>query len=394
MQRVKLVIESPRPDRACRMLLPGLIAGAAIAFAGCSASGPNAAKGPAAANSPAANAGLLKMSATAARQRYADPVTRSALREHAIDELVVLAADPDPQVRANAVEAMLAAPSRVEPIVSKGLRDQNLAVRTVAAMTAGKLRLSSLTPEVDPLLRDPSPFVRAAAIYALRRCGEQTDPTPLATMLLSDPSLRVRANAAVILGELGNPSALGLLRTAAKDPLVKADQSEARLLRLQIAEAMVKLGDEEQVGPIRAALYPSQPDELEATALAVQIIGQVGDRAAINQLIFLAQQKNDKNQTMPAEVRLGVAGALAKMGKPEGSFVAEEFKAAPSPVLRAQAAYVYGQTGQVENLTRLEALMADPVAIVRVSAAAAVLVATDNMGLASPADRLSEVGMR
>ena len=32
------------------------------------------------------------------------------------------------------------------------------------------------------------------------------------------------------------------------------------------SKAMVKLGDEDQVGPIRAALYPSQSDELEATA--------------------------------------------------------------------------------------------------------------------------------
>jgi HEAT repeat protein len=330
------------------------------------------------------------MPEAAARERFAEPAKRQELRDQAVSALLVLAADPDPQVRANAVEAMMAAPWRVAPVVAAGLQDSNLGVRTVAAMTAGKLRLAGLTDRLEPLLRDPSPFVRAGAIYALRRCGVATDPTPLARMVLEDPSLRARANAAMILGELGEPSALGLLRSAAKDPLVKADQSEARLLRLQIAEAMVKLGDEEQVGPIRAALYPSQPDELEATALAVQIIGEVGDRAAINQLIFLAQNKNEKNQTMPAEIRLGVAGTLAKMGKPEGSFIADEFKTSKSPVLRAQAAYVYGQTGQIENLARLEGLMGDPVATVRVSAAAAVLVATDRMGLPPPDDRMTD----
>ncbi len=317
---------------------------------------------------------------TEARKHFSDPLTRSALREQAVDGLGALAADPDPQVRANAIEALMSAPSRVEPYVAAGLHDSNLGVRTVAAMTAGKLRLAEVTADLQVMASDTSPYVRSAAIYALKRCNVEVDPTPLATMLLSDPSLRVRAQAAVILGELGEPSALGLLRAAAKDPLVKADQAEARLLRLQIAEAMVKLGDEDQVGPIRAALYPSQSDELEATALAVQIIGQVGDRAAINQLIYLAQRKNEKNQTMPAEIRLGVAGALAKMGKPEGSFVAEEFKSSENPALRAQAAYVYGQTGQVENLARLEVMMADSEATVRVSAAGAILVATDRMG--------------
>lgn len=306
-------------------------------------------------------------------------MARTRLRDQAIDGLIVLAASGEPQVRANAVEALMAVPSRAEPAVARALHDENLGVRTVAAMTAGKLRLASQKEALLPLLQDPSPFVQAAAIYALRRCGENVDPTPLAGMLLRDPSLRVRANAAVVLGELGDSSALGLLRQAAKDPLVKADQAEARLLRLQIAEAMVKLGDEDQVGPIRAALYPSQPNELEATALAVQIIGQVGDRAAINQLIYLAQQKNEKDQTMPAEIRLGVAAALAKMGKPEGSFVAEEFRTSQNPVLRAQAAYVYGQTAQVENLARLEVMMTDPAVTVRVCAAGAVLVATDRL---------------
>jgi HEAT repeat protein len=326
-----------------------------------------------------------------AQTRYADPESREDLRARAIDGLGALASDPDPQVRANAIEAMLEAPERVEPIVRAGLKDANLGVRTVAAMAAGKLALVEVAPDVRPLLTDPSPFVRAAAIFALRRCGQDVDPTPLASMLLNDPSVRVRAHAAVILGELGDASALGLLRQAAKDPMVKADQAEVRLLRLQIAEAMVKLGDDEQVGPIRAALYPSQPDELEATALAVQIIGQVDDRAAVDQLIYLAQRKNERNQTMPAEIRLGVAGALAKMGKPEGTFVAEEFRTSENAALRAQAAFVYGQTGQVENLARLELLMIDPAPTVRVSAAGAVLVATDRIG-GAPASRTASEG--
>lgn len=61
-----------------------------------------------------------------------------------------------------------------------------------------------------------------------------------------------------------------------------------RLLQLQLAEAMVKLGEDDQIATIRAALYPSRPEDLEATALAVQIIGQVKDRGSIDELIYLS----------------------------------------------------------------------------------------------------------
>lgn len=337
---------------------------------------------------------LLGMSASKATARYGDPLIRSKLREKAIQDLAILSTDPDPQIRANAVEAMMGAPARVEATVGAGLGDANAGVRAVAAMTMGRLRLGGLVGAAEPLLNDPSPYVRASAIYALRRCGQEADPTPLATMLLTDESLRVRSHAAVILGELGDPSAIGLLKQAAKDPMARADRAEARLLRLQIAEALVRLGLEDQVEPIRAALYPSRPEELEATALAVQIIGQVGDKAAAGQLIFLVRQQNEAGQPMPAEVRLGVAGALAKLGKPEGAFIAEEFKADQNPILRAQAAYVYGETGQLANLSRLEAMMGDPVAQVRVSAAGAVLRVMEKTGGPADAGRAAAGGDR
>ena len=42
-------------------------------------------------------------------------------------------------------------------------------------------------------------------------------------------------------------------------------------------------------------------------------------------------------------------------------------------VLRSQAAFVYGEIGRVENLAKLDKLMADPAGIVQVAAAGAVL---------------------
>ena len=307
---------------------------------------------------------------------------RSTMREEAFDLLMEFAEAPAPELRANAIEAMSGTPGRIERYVAEGLFDENEAVRFSAAMVTGYDRLYSLTPRVQSLLHDPSPSVRAAAIYALVRCSEPVDRSPLAVTLLDDPSPRHRANAAFVLGELDDPSALPLLREAVRDPMTTARQSQVRILRLQIAEAMIKLGDDSQVESVRAALYPSRPEELEDTALAVQIIGEVQDRGALDQLIYLAAYR-ERGQMMPAEVRLAAAASLAKMGERGGYPIAEEYAGDEREALRAQAAYVYGQTGREANLGRLSFMLEDDSPLVRLSAAAAVLQLTDSAATAS-----------
>ena len=243
-------------------------------------------------------------------------------------------------------------------------------------VVVGKARLRNLSPALRPLLNDQSSFVRASAIFGLAKCGEDIDRSPLASMLLTDPSPRVRSHVAFLLGEMGERSALGLLHEAARISMPRASAAEMRLLQLQLAEAMVKLGEDDQIATIRAALYPSRPEDLEATALAVQIIGEIKDRGSIDELIYLSARKDETGNKMPAEVRLGVAGALARMGMKEGGFIADEYAANKFPPIRAQAAYVYGEIGRPESLARLEGFMADPDAMVRVAAAAGVLKST------------------
>lgn len=308
--------------------------------------------------------------------RTVTSVERSALREQAIELLIRDAQSDQPQLRANAIEGLLQAPARAEPLIALGLKDENLGVRSVAAMAAGRAQMRSLAAAVRPLLSDESPFVRASAVYALTRLGDAPNPQPLADLLLTDPSPRVRAHAAFILGELKNRSATGMLRQAVLDKLSRSSPAEVRLLQLQIAEALVKLGDEQQVQTIRAALFPSRPEELEAAALAIQIIGEIKDRGAIDQLIYLASYKDEAGQPMPAEIRLAIASALAKMDVREGAFLAREYQASPIPAVRAQAASVYGETGQDANLIPLAEMMNDPEGIVRVAAAAATVKIT------------------
>lgn len=308
-----------------------------------------------------------------ATRDYTSPVVLSAMREQAIEMVMACGRSRDASVRANAAEASLQAPSRLEPVLAAALKDENLGVRSVAAAVVGRLQIRSLVAATWPLLSDSSPFVQSSAIYALRRCGESVDPSPLSRFLLNDPSPKVRSHAAYLLGELAEPSAAPMIRSAVKSAMPRASEADIRLMQLQFAEALVKLGEETQIESIRAALYPSRPEELEATALAVQIIGMLKDQGSTNQLIYLSAKLDKAGNPMPAEIRLGVATALARMGNRRGNFIAEEFWNDANPVLRAQAASVFGFTAQPDGLVYLDRLLTDPSEQVRVTAAAAVL---------------------
>lgn len=308
-------------------------------------------------------------------ERFSDPVAVSELRERAMDELATLVRAPVPEVRANAIEGMLTTPSRLEPFIPAALKDENQGVRSTAALMVGEARLESLAAAVRPLLNDPSPFVRASAVYALAKNGQAVDQTPLAEILLADPSPRARAHAAFLIGKLGESSARGLLHDAVQATIPRADAAVVKSFRLQVSEALVRLGDESQIEPIRAALYPSQPEDLELTALATQIIGELRDKGSASELLILTARETG-GRKMPAEIRLGAAASMAKLGNKRGSFIADEFLNSPNPALRAQAAFVYGETGRRENMAKLAQLLEDPESRVRVTAAAAIVKAT------------------
>lgn len=305
-------------------------------------------------------------------QRVLEVAPSEELRQAAIERLIVLTSDRNPQIRANAIEALSPVTERVEPIVALAINDPNEGVRSVAAMVAGRRNLATLAPSIRGLLVDKSPFVRSAAMFAMAKFGEEVDLTELSRMLLEDPNTRIRSQAAFILGELGEQSAIPLLIQSSVTAIPNASAIERKIFRLQIAEALVKLGHQESLDTIRAALYPSRPDELEATALAVQIIGQLRDESSIDQLIFLSDPEAE--QPMPAEVRLGVASALARMGHREGSFVAMSYFDSDIDPVRAQAASVFGVTESPENLGRLEMMLVNDQSLLVQAAAAGGIV--------------------
>jgi HEAT repeat protein len=311
-------------------------------------------------------------------------VVRSTLRERAIEELVTLTLSDDAQLRANALEAFLPARSRLKPVVASALADENEGVRAIAAVVAGRAELDGLETTLHRLSHDPSPYVQSGAIYALRTIGVDVDATPLGSLLLEHPDPLVRAHAAFLIGEMGEESALPMLRQALHADPSGFTPQERRLLELQVAEAMVKLGDDSRLPGIRAALYPAHPEEFETATLAVQILGRLEDRGAIPALINLSKYRQG-GRGMPPEVRLAVAEAVARMGRREGWFIAEAYVEDPDPRVRAQAAVVLGQTARDEDLATLAGMLEDPSGYVRSAAGGAVLRATSPGGSSAQA---------
>ncbi|MCX5691596.1 MAG: hypothetical protein NTV94_17690 [Planctomycetota bacterium] len=300
-------------------------------------------------------------------------VAVSSLRERAIQIVEETASSPDASLRANAAEAASHLPARLRSVLEGSLADQNPGVRAVGAFAVGKAKVAALSKQAGALALDPVPVVKACGIYAAIRTGAAADRSPLAEMLLKDPSPSAKRQAVDVLGGLEEPSAKSLLKAAAKERFPELPPAQTRLLQLQIAAALVRLGDDSQRPVVRAALYPSQPDELEAAVLAVQILGELEDKEAAAQLVSIAEYKDRAGKQYPPEVRLAVAASLAQLGMPEGSFVAEQYVSHPAPMVRAQVAFVYGVTKGRQNGARLEQLLNAPEPQVRIAAAAAVL---------------------
>jgi HEAT repeat protein len=316
----------------------------------------------------------------------ANPVSVSRLRERALGVLEQGARSGTPQERVNAMEGLIPVPGRLAGVLGAALRDENAGVRISAASLVGRLKLGDLAEQTRGLLTEYGTnatvrdMARATAIFALARNGREVDIGPLSSLVREHPDVAVRAQVAGYLGQLGNASAAGLLRDAYMRVPSTASPAAVRIMQLQFAQALVQLGDENAINELRAALYPATEQDLEVTAMAAQMIGEVGDRASQSQLIVLTAWKHPQTGRYPAEVRLACAWSLARLGNRNGSFVADEYANSPEAALRFQAASVYGETRRMTNLAALETMLDDPSSRVRIAAAAAVLKVTDDRG--------------
>lgn len=308
-----------------------------------------------------------------------------------------------PRVRLAALEAALHAPDAAYDLALSGLSDENPAVRFAALVTIGKLRITRLADAAGDLMKDDNESVRAAAMFAATRCGRSVDLSPLAGMLASGrPS--ARANAAMLIGQLGDQQAIAMLRDMAAKPMPRVSSAERTWVRLQFAEAIIRLDpdDADTLGSVRAAMYSNLQ---EVRVLSMQILGEAGDRSVRAGLAHIVKRDN------PIQVKIAAAQALARMGDgagqkllleasqydaktlrrelqryirglqgnaPEAQVVREilddpALQARAAAEVRAQAAVALGWLDSKAAVTRLTSLLKDADPIVKVAAASAIL---------------------
>lgn len=276
-------------------------------------------------------------------------------------------ADGDPQIRANAIEVVIATRQlRLMPIVRRLLRDEVVPVRFLAALAIGDLRYSVAKNDVKQLMREEreNANVRIAAAYALFKLGSSETLSLLGEAITSKDQI-VRANAVLLLGKSGDKSVLKLLYWALRD-----EGSDDKVL-LQVAEAIAMLGDERIYPKLWTRLISAYADD---RVMGIGAMGALRTRQARDALVTML----DDNVL---EVRLAAAGQLGKFKDSTGEAeVLQVFtKNLTASIdredierIRVLATLAIGEIGTDKLAKFLPQLLRDESKIVRLAAAKAV----------------------
>lgn len=291
------------------------------------------------------------------------PLNVPALREQAIQEVLTAARTQDPLLRTHAAEAAQFLGDRAVPVLQLALEDSSVPVRFAALATIGRTKIASLAPEGHRFLGHANGSIQAAAMFALHQNAMPVNLTPMASLLASDdPS--VRGNAVMLVGWMGDGSAMPMLREMVQRPTARANPTRDAIVRLQFAEALARLGDAEAMVPVRAAAYSKMG---EVRVLAVTIMGDVGDykmQPAVAAMLDDAE---------PIELRLAAATSLAKLDDRNGQLTLLQGAAHTDPLVRAQAASGLGFLRTQAAQQALAFMLSDADPRVRLTAATGLL---------------------
>jgi HEAT repeat protein len=272
----------------------------------------------------------------------------------------------DPAVRSNCIEALQPSNDpRAENVIDQGLHDPVWIVRFSAALATGKRKNAQLLPVLQHMATaDENDSVRVAAIYALHRLGDDRNMNTLAQTLNSpDPS--TRANTALVLGMMGNPSAISLLQS-------HSNETDSRV-KFEITAAMARLGDA-HAQYIVASLAISKFAEDQWNAMAV-CPDLPPDLAANALMLGLEDPPSTPSslQDLTTRRQLVAARSLARMHSAQGAKIAIDNLKNPNPSLRALAVFAMGELLAPQQVDSIAPLLDDKNQYVRLAAAAAIV---------------------
>jgi len=277
------------------------------------------------------------------------------LQQEAKKELMTAVESSDPLIRAHAIEALRDTLGvDAAGTIIKHLSDDGAIVRFASAVAAGELRLAQAKSTLLVMSDDADPSVQIGAKFALHRLGDTRQSHDLERTAI-DMNPRTRGDTAMVLGLLGEPSAVKILA-----PMIY-DKNEA--VRLQAAEALWRLGDERGLNELVGASISQFPD---LQMVAILGLAAPRDRRALGHIEGQLTGTYD-------EVNLIAARAAGMLGSDAGYGVA--LKGIKSPLARQKtlAALAFGAIGRPDAQEYLAPLLKDADADVRLCAAKALL---------------------
>lgn len=309
---------------------------------------------------------------TAAQQQKILVDARAVLRQSAEDH--------DAATRANAMEAIAQVMGAGGgPILKSGLDDPEPMVRFAAAMALGDVAFKPALPNLQEKAkmqvgeRDRRTY--CAIIYAMYRLGDLSRVGDLAD-LLTDREAAVRANAAMVMGKIGDASGIGPIKTVMVD-----ERDEGA--KYAMYEALATLGDASSQALLEAYARGPYLDLRMASIPALTHEKSVKNMQILHEL---------QSSTQPPRVRVMAAMELARLGEvnSEGYNLCSRCVRNPrqetdrgsggdqsTPVevssLQRLAAMALGLMGNPAAITSLEPLLGAPEGPVRVAAAMSII---------------------
>ena len=214
--------------------------------------------------------------------------------------------DRNPLTRAKAIEALAATlGSSAGGTYLEGLNDSEPNVRFAAAVAIGDLKYAPAKSKLLSMARykvagaERDSRVYAGVIYALYRLGNTEHISDLGPMLDS-PDKEIRGNAVLVIGRMGEPSAIKPLKS------LYARERDV-VVRVQVLEARAMLGDEYSARMIEACVdKPTLAERL----IAVRTLGRL---QSVRSAMILRTILNSPEQIIRARVM--AAGSLGQLGE-------------------------------------------------------------------------------
>jgi HEAT repeat protein len=298
------------------------------------------------------------------------PVDMGKLETQALRVVVDGLADPDPRVRANAIEVVaLTRYVLLMPKVQRLLQDPALPVRFLAILAVGDLEYALAQSDIVPLLDDSDANIRIVAAYAMTRLGHPEYFKVFRDAIASEDQT-VRANAALLLGKSGRKEGLRFLYWA-----LRAEDSEDKVV-LQAAESIAMMRDRRIYPKLWTRLISAYADD---RMVGIRGMGALATEEAKNALVTMLDDP-------VLEVRLAAAAQLGKLGEPVGAEeVRDVFKtnaladrdAQGQQRVKVLTALAIGEIASEPLDKYLPRLLADPSKPVRLAAAKAILQYAD-----------------